>query len=61
MSGYRLHFISRSGRVEDRAELEAADDAKAIGLAEKRLDSRCVELWHGERLVKKFERMEPKR
>jgi len=61
VSGYKLHFISRSGRVEARAELEATDDAKAIGLAEKQLDGRPMELWHGDRLVKRFERVEPKR
>ncbi|HVI34099.1 hypothetical protein [Phenylobacterium sp.] len=61
MSGYRLYFISRSGRIEGRTDLEATDDAKAIGLAEKQLDGRGVELWAGERLVKKFERAEPKR
>jgi len=55
MPVYRLYFVNKANRIEERREVEAPDDAKAIGLADRQGDGRGMELWDGARLVKKFE------
>lgn len=54
MAEYRLYFLGPSGRILRREELDAHDDAQAIGKAERKSDGAAAELWHGSRKVKTF-------
>lgn len=60
MADYKLYFLGKTGRVEARLDLQANDDAQAIVLAEREDDGRAMELWHGERVVKRYPPKEPK-
>lgn len=54
MAEYRLYFLGPSGRILRREEIEAHDDAQAIGKAERKSDGGGTELWLGSRKVKSF-------
>ena len=52
---YRLYVLSApEGRFVGFEEIEAADDAEAIGRAETFMGDRPLELWCGTRRVRSF-------
>ena len=55
MAYYRLYFlVSVSGQIERFHEFEAIDDDEAIAHAEKLRGPRPMELWAGNRKVKRW-------
>jgi hypothetical protein len=50
MGYYRLYLIE-NGRFVGFEEIEAADDADALRIAEQRNGTHAVELWCGKRMV----------
>ena len=53
MAYYRLYFMNRRGQIARVEELDAADDAKAIALADKE-GPRPKELWCANRRVEQW-------
>ena len=53
MPDYRLLFLVR-GHIEQVVELLLGDDEAAIAAAASRRDTRALELWQADRLVKRF-------
>ena len=52
---YRLYLLDGpKGRFVGFEEIEAADDAEAVRIADERPDSHARELWCGKRKVKNF-------
>ncbi len=52
---YQLYLISADGELRKRVELDCRDDAHAIAAVEESISDQAMELWQGERLVKRFE------
>ena len=52
---YHLFLISADGELRQRVELDCRDDAHAIAAIEDSISDQAMELWQGERLVKRFE------
>ena len=56
MEGYRLYFMDRfSGHIDHRREFGADDDAAAIAIADGWSEGGPMELWHGDRKLKRWE------
>jgi hypothetical protein len=51
---YSLYIIGRSGRLVREIEVDCANDATAIDLAQEWVDGFDVELWQLDRLVARF-------
>ena len=51
MSEYKLYCLDQRGRIAQRHEYEAADDAAAIELARAQHPNATCELWSGTRKV----------
>lgn len=51
MFEYRLYCLDKSGRIKQRHELTAPDDAAAIEAAREIEPAAAVELWSGPRKV----------
>jgi hypothetical protein len=57
---YRLYLLdSPKGRFVGFEEIEAADDAEAVRIAEQLPGARTRELWCGKRKVKAFAAKDP--
>ena len=56
MGGYRLYFMDRfSGHIDNRREFLADGDAAAIAIAQRWHDGSPMELWLGDRKLKRWE------
>ncbi len=53
--GYRLQFLNKHGEPTRGIDLECNDDAHAIMVVEEHLIHDRMELWQGQRLVKRFD------
>ena len=51
---YQLYLISADGELRRRVELDCRDDEHAIAAVEESISDQAMELWQGERLVKRF-------
>ncbi len=54
MPGYRLQFLNSEGKPTRAIELECVDDAQAVAVVQEHLIHDPMELWEGERLVRRF-------
>ncbi len=61
MAHYRLYTLDGADHISGALDLDCADDAEAIGVAETRHDGQAVELWNGARCVLRVEAGEPQR
>jgi hypothetical protein len=52
---YSIDFLDADGRSTGTQYIEAANDAEAIRIARQIPDLQDIELWHGKRLVVRFE------
>jgi hypothetical protein len=52
---YSLYILRRSGRLVREIEVECANDADAIDLAQQLVDGYDVELWQLDRMIGRFE------
>jgi hypothetical protein len=52
---YRLYFFDGAGHIEKAHEFKAADDAAAIKISEAWKVGRSMELWCGNRKVKRWD------
>jgi len=55
MPGYRVQFLNGQGEPTRGIDLECVDDAQAIAVVQEHLIHDHMELWEGERLVKRFD------
>ena len=55
MQDYSLYILRRSGRLVREIEVECANDADAIDLAQQLVDGYDVELWQLDRMIGRFE------
>ena len=54
MQEYRLFFFDSGGRLLAAHEVLAADDARAVARAERRVNNRHAELWQRDRKVRRW-------
>jgi hypothetical protein len=54
MKEYRANFLGHDGRVISERPLVCAADGEAIAEAEQLIGGFAIELWDGDRLVKRF-------
>ena len=54
MADYRLNFLNWSGRVRHEVVISCEDDEEAVAMVERHRDGQAVEVWQGERLVRRF-------
>ncbi len=52
---YQLNLLSADERVQRRLEFECRDDAHAVSVVAEHASQQAMELWQGERLVRRFE------
>lgn len=52
---YQLYLLAADDRIQRRLDLECRDDAHAIATVAEHDSHQAMELWQGERLVKRFE------
>jgi len=57
MAEYRAYIIGRDGHFIRAKALTCADDAEAIAKAKPLVDGHDVELWSGERLVTRLDKV----
>ena len=56
MAGYRLYFMDRfSGHIDNRREFLADGDAEALATAQGWHDGSPMELWVGDRKLRRWE------
>ena len=56
MGGYRLYFMDRfSGHIDNRREFIADGDAEAFAIAQRWHDGGPMELWAGDRKLRRWE------
>ncbi len=55
MTAYHLYFLDSRDRVFRRVDLECRDDEHAIEIGTAHIHEHGMELWHAERMVKRFE------
>jgi hypothetical protein len=55
MSDYRLYFLDENSHIRWSMEFECRDDAHAIEVVGAHASDGGIELWQGERLVKRFD------
>ena len=58
MSFYRLYFRDRKGHFSGVREIEAFDEAQAIGRADRLCHGERCELWRESRLLKRWDARE---
>ena len=61
MAHYRLYVLDGADHIRGAFDLDCADDAEAVGIAEAHQDGVALELWSGARLVLRVEAGEPRR
>jgi hypothetical protein len=52
---YRLYFIDRTSHICDVATFESITDEQAVLLAGRYARGQPMELWHGDRLVRRLQ------
>jgi hypothetical protein len=57
MQDYRAYIMGADGHVQNRVDLQCADDAEAIKRAKQLVDGRDIELWQLDRHVQTFRHM----
>ncbi len=55
MEEYRVVFSGQDGRIVGQMPLSCADEAEAIRQAKQLAGGYTIELWHGDRLVRRIE------
>ncbi len=55
MPDYRLYFLDRSDHVRRALDLDCRDDGHAISVVSDHLSHNAMELWQGDRLVRRFQ------
>jgi hypothetical protein len=55
MADYRVYLVGRDGRTISQTASICADDAEAIKQAQHFIGGDAIELWNGDRLVKRLE------
>jgi hypothetical protein len=55
MAGYRVYVIGIEGHFISVINLDCADDSTAIEYAKQFIGEHGIELWQGDRLIKKFD------
>ena len=55
MRQYRLYFLDGGDHIRRRLDLECDDDAHAIAVVSEHISPGAMELWDGDRLVKRFD------
>jgi hypothetical protein len=55
MTGYRVHFLDVWGRIIQTSEIQGRDDDHARSLIERHIGLVAMELWHGDRVVERYE------
>lgn len=55
MADYRVYLVGRDGRTISQTPSICADDAEAIKQAQHFVGGDAIELWNGDRLVKRLE------
>jgi hypothetical protein len=55
MSFYRLYFRDRRGHVSGMREIEAPDDAQAIGRVDRMYHGDSRELWRDNNLLRRWD------
>ena len=55
MAKYRVHFLGQDGHVISQTPLACFDDAEAIQQAKQLVGGYPIELWNGDRLMKRLE------
>jgi len=61
LAHYRLYILDGADHIRSALDLDCADDAEAIAVAEAHKDGHPVELWRGARRVLRVEAGEPQR
>ncbi len=56
MLPYRLHLFDTNGDIRHTLELDGRDDQRAIVMVDRLSSSYVMELWHEDRLLKRYER-----
>ena len=56
MLPYRLHLFDTNGDIRHTLELDGRDDQRAIVMVDRLSSSYAMELWHEDRLLKRYER-----
>lgn len=59
MPDYRLYFLENN-HIRHVVEMVCDCDEHAIECVSQHADGRTMELWHGSRVVRRYERTEPK-
>ena len=59
MLDYRLYFLDDAGHIQGVVELDCADDAEAVQVAQTYADGRAMELWRRARWIRRFTGREP--
>jgi hypothetical protein len=54
MADYRFYFLERKGHIRHAVEVVCGSDEEAIAAVERRREADAMELWAGDRVVKKF-------
>jgi hypothetical protein len=54
MQDYRAYIMGPDGHVQNRVDLQCADDVEAIKLAKQLVDGRDIELWQLDRHIETF-------
>ena len=54
MRAYQLYFLDGGDRDRRRMDLECEDDGQAVAVISEHLSPGAMELWEGERLVRRF-------
>lgn len=55
MAYYRLYFFDQFGHIDQFREFEAADDAAAVAQGADWRERDAMELWRGDRRIKRWE------
>ena len=59
MPEYKLYLLDSQNQVCKRIDMDCREDGHAVKLVSVYITHTSMELWQGERLVKRFERQEP--
>ena len=59
MADYQLYLLDSQDHIRKRIDLECRDDAHAVEVVGEHISHMAMELWQGERLVKRFQREDP--
>jgi hypothetical protein len=55
MPDYHVYFLDSGNHIRRRMDMQCDDDDHAIQIVREHLSHNAMELWRGDRLVKRFE------